>query len=306
MSETKFDPVLLSVLGNAFDGVVREMTNGLLRSGRSSVLNTARDFSCSILTADSQLLAAAEGAPVHVFGSEPLSLHAPGVAERAPSRDTFIAEVTSQVTEQLKAAKIEAVVTGRPKHYYSIYQKMIVRGRDFTDIWDLVGIRILVDSVRDCYAVLGTVHTVWKPIPGRFKDYIAVPKQNMYQSIHTTVVGKGGKTRHVTIQQDVAADLRALRPDGAADSTPLFISRKGGEALTAGQVRRVVKAAAAGASIEKTVTPHWLRHAHASHALDRGCPVHVLQAQLGHASLGTTTIYAHVNGGESSGQYLAR
>lgn len=121
-----------------------------------------------------------------------------------------------------------------------------------------------------------------------------------------TVVGKGGKTRHVTIQQDVAADLRALRPDGAADSTPLFISRKGGEALTAGQVRRVVKAAAAGAGIEKTVTPHWLRHAHASHALDRGCPVHVLQAQLGHASLGTTTIYAHVNGGESSGQYLAR
>ena len=88
------------------------------------------------------------------------------VAERAPSRDTYLAEVTSTVNEQLKAAKIEAVVTGRPKHYYSIYQKMIVRGRDFTDIWDLVGIRILVDSVRDCYAALGIMHAHWQPVPG--------------------------------------------------------------------------------------------------------------------------------------------
>ena len=88
------------------------------------------------------------------------------VAERAPSRDTYLAEVTSTVNEQLKTAKIEAVVTGRPKHYYSIYQKMIVRGRDFTDIWDLVGIRILVDSVRDCYAALGIMHAHWQPVPG--------------------------------------------------------------------------------------------------------------------------------------------
>jgi guanosine-3',5'-bis(diphosphate) 3'-pyrophosphohydrolase len=122
------------------------------------------------------------------------------VAERAPSRDTYLAEVTHAVTEQLKAAKIEAVVTGRPKHYYSIYQKMIVRGRDFTDIWDLVGIRILVESIRDCYAALGIMHAHWQPVPGRFKDFIAMPKFNMYQSLHTTVIGPHGKPVELQIR----------------------------------------------------------------------------------------------------------
>ncbi|TYP84962.1 RelA/SpoT family protein [Blastococcus xanthinilyticus] len=122
------------------------------------------------------------------------------VAERAPSRDTYLAEVTTTVNEQLKAAKIEAVVTGRPKHYYSIYQKMIVRGRDFTDIWDLVGIRILVDSVRDCYAALGIMHAHWQPVPGRFKDFVAMPKFNMYQSLHTTVIGPQGKPVELQIR----------------------------------------------------------------------------------------------------------
>ncbi len=122
------------------------------------------------------------------------------VAERAPSRDTYLAEVTSAVTEQLKAAKVEATVTGRPKHYYSIYQKMIVRGRDFTDIWDLVGIRILVDSVRDVYAALGIMHAHWQPVPGRFKDFVAMPKFNMYQSLHTTVIGPQGKPVELQIR----------------------------------------------------------------------------------------------------------
>ncbi len=122
------------------------------------------------------------------------------VAERAPSRDTYLAEVAADVTEQLKAAGIQAVVTGRPKHYYSIYQKMIVRGRDFTDIWDLVGIRILVDSVRDCYAALGIMHAHWQPVPGRFKDFVAMPKFNMYQSLHTTVIGPQGKPVELQIR----------------------------------------------------------------------------------------------------------
>ncbi|WP_448613032.1 RelA/SpoT family protein [Modestobacter sp. URMC 112] len=122
------------------------------------------------------------------------------VAERAPSRDTYLTEVTSAVTEQLKGANIEATVTGRPKHYYSIYQKMIVRGRDFTDIWDLVGIRVLVDSVRDCYAALGIMHAHWQPVPGRFKDFVAMPKFNMYQSLHTTVIGPQGKPVELQIR----------------------------------------------------------------------------------------------------------
>ncbi len=122
------------------------------------------------------------------------------VAERAPSRDTYLAEVTTAVTDQLRAAKVEATVTGRPKHYYSIYQKMIVRGRDFTDIWDLVGIRILVDSVRDVYAALGIMHAHWQPVPGRFKDFVAMPKFNMYQSLHTTVIGPQGKPVELQIR----------------------------------------------------------------------------------------------------------
>ena len=122
------------------------------------------------------------------------------VAERAPSRDTYLARVVENVSGDLRTARIKATVTGRPKHYYSIYQKMIVRGRDFADIYDLVGIRILVDSVRDCYATLGVVHATWQPVPGRFKDYIAMPKFNMYQSLHTTVIGPEGKPVELQIR----------------------------------------------------------------------------------------------------------
>ncbi|MBX6724170.1 MAG: bifunctional (p)ppGpp synthetase/guanosine-3',5'-bis(diphosphate) 3'-pyrophosphohydrolase, partial [Dactylosporangium sp.] len=95
---------------------------------------------------------------------------------------------------------IKAKVTGRPKHLYSVYQKMIVRGRDFSDIYDLVGVRILVETVRDCYAALGVIHANWQPVPGRFKDYIAMPKFNMYQSLHTTVIGPTGKPVEMQIR----------------------------------------------------------------------------------------------------------
>jgi GTP diphosphokinase / guanosine-3',5'-bis(diphosphate) 3'-diphosphatase len=122
------------------------------------------------------------------------------VAERAPKRDEYLAVVTDQVQQDLRAARIKATVTGRPKHYYSVYQKMIVRGRDFAEIYDLVGIRVLVDTVRDCYAALGTIHARWNPVPGRFKDYIAMPKFNMYQSLHTTVIGPSGKPVELQIR----------------------------------------------------------------------------------------------------------
>ena len=122
------------------------------------------------------------------------------VSDRAPAREEYLALVKNQVADDLKAARIQAVVTGRPKHYYSVYQKMIVRGRDFEDIYDLVAVRVLVETVRDCYAALGAMHARWRPMPGRFKDYIAMPKFNMYQSLHTTVIGPEGKPVEIQIR----------------------------------------------------------------------------------------------------------
>jgi GTP diphosphokinase / guanosine-3',5'-bis(diphosphate) 3'-diphosphatase len=122
------------------------------------------------------------------------------VSERAPRRDVFLQDVIDLVEADLREAKIKAKVTGRPKHYYSVYQKMIARNVGFDDIYDLVGIRVLVDSVRDCYAALGTVHARWNPVPGRFKDYIAMPKFNLYQSLHTSVIGPEGKPVELQIR----------------------------------------------------------------------------------------------------------
>src|SRR5688572_14891765 len=122
------------------------------------------------------------------------------VKQRTPQREEFVQKVIDLVGEDLKTAKIRGKVMGRPKQYYSIYQKMIVRGRDFDEIYDLVGIRVLVNSVRDCYAVLGAIHARWTPLPGRFKDYIATPKFNLYQSLHTTVIGPGGRTVEIQIR----------------------------------------------------------------------------------------------------------
>jgi GTP pyrophosphokinase len=123
------------------------------------------------------------------------------VATRAPSRDTYLKQVIDEVRQQLDAARLTNVsVEGRPKHYYSIYRKMIVKGRDFDDIHDLVGVRVLVDEVRDCYAAIGMVHALWQPMPGRFKDYIAQPRFGVYQSLHTTVIGPDGKPLEVQIR----------------------------------------------------------------------------------------------------------
>lgn len=122
------------------------------------------------------------------------------VKQRTPQREEFVQTVIDMVGEDLKTAKIRGKVMGRPKQYYSIYQKMIVRGRDFDEIYDLVGIRVLVNSVRDCYAILGSIHARWTPLPGRFKDYIATPKFNLYQSLHTTVIGPKGRAVEIQIR----------------------------------------------------------------------------------------------------------
>jgi len=139
------------------------------------------------------------------------------VEARRDERRALIDELTGSIRQKLKELGVKADVEGRPKHLYSIYEKMVIRGKEFEEIYDLVGIRILAGSLRDCYAALGAVHSLWKPIPGRFKDYVAMPKSNMYQSLHTTVVGPNGtpleiqiRTRdmHRTAQYGIAAHWR--------------------------------------------------------------------------------------------------
>ncbi|QPK93660.1 bifunctional (p)ppGpp synthetase/guanosine-3',5'-bis(diphosphate) 3'-pyrophosphohydrolase [Actinomyces sp. zg-332] len=120
--------------------------------------------------------------------------------DRAPEREKYLNAIIYQIEEDLRVLKVKGKVSGRPKHHYSIYQKMVVRGRDFEDIYDLVAVRILVDTVTDCYAVLGAMHSRWTPIPGKFKDYIAMPKFNLYQSLHTTVIGQNGKPVEIQIR----------------------------------------------------------------------------------------------------------
>jgi GTP pyrophosphokinase len=122
------------------------------------------------------------------------------VATRAPRRETELAQVIDVVRGRLAALGIEATVTGRPKHLWSIYEKMVVRGKEFDEIHDLVGIRIVVDSEKDCWAALGSVHSLWSPVQGRFKDYVNSPKFNLYQSLHTTVVGPQGKPLEIQIR----------------------------------------------------------------------------------------------------------
>jgi GTP pyrophosphokinase len=151
------------------------------------------------------------------------------VEERQPERDAFIEGVLKDLDDTFKSSKLKADVSGRPKHYWSIYEKMVGRGKEFGDIYDLIGIRVLVDSLRDCYAALGLIHALWKPVPGRFKDYIAMPKFNMYQSLHTTVVGPEGKpleiqirtkTMHETAEFGIAAHWKYKEGKGGVAAEP--------------------------------------------------------------------------------------
>ena len=124
------------------------------------------------------------------------------VAVQSPQRDEYLAGVVSELRARLAELGIAGEVSGRPKHYWSIYEKMVVRGKELDDVQDLVGVRVIVDSVKDCYGALGSIHAMWRPVQGRFKDYIAMPKFNLYQSLHTTVVGPEGKPVEVQIRTE--------------------------------------------------------------------------------------------------------
>ena len=148
------------------------------------------------------------------------------VAERNPMREKMTEDVIATLNEDLKRDGISAEVTGRQKHYFSVYQKMVVRGREFNEIYDLVGVRVLVENVRDCYAVLGSIHARWSPVPGRFKDYIAMPKFNLYQSLHTTVIGPNGKALEIQIRTN---EMHARAEFGIAAHWKYKSSAKSGE-----------------------------------------------------------------------------
>ncbi|HEY5432470.1 MAG TPA: bifunctional (p)ppGpp synthetase/guanosine-3',5'-bis(diphosphate) 3'-pyrophosphohydrolase [Coriobacteriia bacterium] len=124
------------------------------------------------------------------------------VADSRMAREAYLKQVITELTTELEAIGIKAEISGRPKHFYSIYQKMSQKGKDFNEIYDLIALRIIVDSVKDCYGALGTVHSMWKPVPGRFKDYVAMPKFNMYQSLHTTVIGPAGRPLELQIRTE--------------------------------------------------------------------------------------------------------
>jgi GTP diphosphokinase / guanosine-3',5'-bis(diphosphate) 3'-diphosphatase len=124
------------------------------------------------------------------------------VAQQRDERETYVAEAGEFLSEELEEVGIEAEISGRAKHFYSIYTKMAKKGREFNEIFDLTAMRVIVGSVKDCYGAIGVIHSLWKPLPGRFKDFVAMPKANMYQALHTTVIGPEGKPLEIQIRTE--------------------------------------------------------------------------------------------------------
>jgi guanosine-3',5'-bis(diphosphate) 3'-pyrophosphohydrolase len=160
------------------------------------------------------------------------------VAARRGDREAFINGTAAELLRNLKPAGIEAEVRGRVKHFYSIYNKMVRRNKEFNEIYDLAGLRVIVDSVRDCYGALGVIHSLWKPIPGRFKDYIAMPKFNMYQSLHTTVMSNEGKLLEIQIR---TREMEATAEYGIAAHWMYKQGLKDGEAARLGWIKSMLE-----------------------------------------------------------------
>jgi GTP pyrophosphokinase len=135
------------------------------------------------------------------------------VAQQRDEREVYVNEAGHFLAEELKKVGIEAEISGRAKHFYSIYTKMTKKGREFNEIFDLTAMRVIVGSVKDCYGAIGVIHSLWKPLPGRFKDFVAMPKANMYQALHTTVIGPEGKPLEIQIR---TGDMHKLAEYGVA------------------------------------------------------------------------------------------
>ena len=137
------------------------------------------------------------------------------VAQQRDEREVYVSQAGEFLAKELKTVGIEAEISGRAKHFYSIYTKMTKKGREFNEIFDLTAMRVIVGSVKDCYGAIGVIHSLWKPLPGRFKDFVAMPKANMYQALHTTVIGPEGKPLEIQIRT-----ARDARPGRVRDRRP--------------------------------------------------------------------------------------
>src|SRR3569833_1746896 len=129
------------------------------------------------------------------------------VNQQREERERYVAKAGRYLAKELEALGIHAEISGRAKHFYSIYSKMTRKGREFNEIYDLTAMRVIVDSVKDCYGAVGVIHSLWKPLPGRFKDFIAMPKFNMYQALHTTVLGPEGRPQEIQIRTQEMHEL---------------------------------------------------------------------------------------------------